>query len=185
MKYFIFAVLIFFAKSSLAQISSEIQIQNPRQIQLPYNRLIQPAGIQIPFGDASQENHALDAVLSPDGKWLAVEERYSIVFISTSDNSVVYVLRNAGHRDLSGGMNTYSGIIWYNGSEGPEVYWSVVGRNNLSFVASAKWDGKKAEFGRIFMYKPEKDADMGYSMGGRSGSGSIWTYNGCRQTICN
>ena len=41
--------------------------------------MIQPAGLQIFFGDKSLENHALDAALSPDGKWLAVEERYSIV----------------------------------------------------------------------------------------------------------
>ena len=43
--------------------------------------------------------------------------------------------------------------------DGPEVYWSLVGRNNRSFVASAIWDGVKAEFGRIFEYKPELDAE--------------------------
>ena len=138
-----------------AQVSPDSLPSDPRQVQLPYNRLIQPAGIQIYFGDASQENHALDAVLSPDGKWLAVEERYSIVFISTSDNKVAFVLRNTAQPDLRGGMNTYSGIIWHTAKNGPEVYWSVVGRNNRSFVASAKWDGVKAEFGRIFEYKPE------------------------------
>ena len=57
--------------------------------------------------------------------------------------------------DLRGGMNTYSGIIWHTGKEGPEVYWSVVGRDNRSYVASATWDGIKAEFGRIIEYKPE------------------------------
>ena len=60
--------------------------------------MIQPAGLQIYFGDASLENHALDAVLSPDGKWLAVEERFSIVFISTADNKVKFSLvRNDYH----------------------------------------------------------------------------------------
>ena len=81
------------ATCSQAQVSPVTSAPDPGQIQLPYNRLIQPAGIQISFGDASQENHALDAVLSPDGKWLAVEERYSIVFISTADNKVVFVLK--------------------------------------------------------------------------------------------
>ena len=55
----------------------------------------------------------LDAALSPDGKWLAVEERSSIVFISTADNKVKFVLRNSFHPDLRGGMNTYSGITWH------------------------------------------------------------------------
>ncbi len=129
------------------------QTANPRQIQLPYNRLIQPAGLQIFFGDESLENHSLDAVLSNDGKWLAVEERYSIVFISTSDNKVKFILANNNHPDLKGGMNTYSGITWHIGNEGPEVYWSTIGRNNRSFVVSARWDGLKAEFGRMLEYK--------------------------------
>ncbi len=160
MKHLFFSALILTATCSMAQVSPDIPVHDARQIQLPYNRLIQPAGLQIIFGDASMENHALDAVLSPDGKWLAVEERYSIVFINTTNNSVVYILRNADIPALRGGMNTYSGILWHTGSEGPEVYWSLVGRSNLSYVVSAKWDGSKAEFGRAFMYKAEKDADM-------------------------
>ncbi len=127
---------------------------------LPYNRFIQPAGNQILFGDASLENHALDAALSPDGKWLAVEERTSIVFISTLADTVKFVLRNSFHPDLRGGMNTYSGITWHDNKGIPEVYWSVIGSDDRSFVASAKWDGTKAEFGRLFEYKKVPPADM-------------------------
>jgi DNA-binding beta-propeller fold protein YncE len=159
MKYFLFAVFFLTVTFAHAEFSKDSLPSDPRQVQLPYNRLIQPAGNQIFFGDSSQENHALDAVLSPDGKWLAVEERYSIVFISTADNKVAFVLRNIVQPDLSGGMNTYSGIIWHIGKEGTEVYWSVVGRSNLSFVASAKWNGVKAEFGPVFEYKPENDSE--------------------------
>ena len=149
---------LFIVVLTVACIESQSQIlinqaANPRQIQLPYNRLIQPAGLQIFFGDESLENHSLDAVLSNDGKWLAVEERYSIVFISTSDNKVKFILANNNHPDLKGGMNTYSGITWHNGNKGPEVYWSTIGRNNRSFVVSARWDGLKAEFGRTLEYK--------------------------------
>jgi YVTN family beta-propeller protein len=160
MKYLIFALSLLTATFTRAQVTPDLLPSDPRQVQLPYNRMIQPAGIPIEFGDASQENHALDAVLSPDGKWLAVEERYSIVFISTSDNKVSFVLRNTAMPDLRGGLNTYSGIIWHTSKSGPEVYWSVAGGNGRSFVASAKWDGAKAEFGRLFEYKPEKDAEI-------------------------
>jgi len=121
------------------------------KIQLPYNRLIQPAGKQIFFGDEALENHSMDVVLSPDGKWLAVEERYSIVFISTQTNKVVFILPNNQNADLRGGMNTYSGIQWFTGNRANEVYWSVMVANR-SFVASAKWDGEKAEFGRLLEY---------------------------------
>jgi YVTN family beta-propeller protein len=159
MKYFILAGFILTAALTEAQVSAPLPA-DPRLVQLPYNRLIQPAGIQIIFGDASQENHALDAVLSPDGKWLVVEERYSIVFISTADNKVAFVLRNNLMPALRGGMNTYSGITWHTTKAGTEVYWSLVGRNNLSYVASASWDGIKAEFRRILEYKPEQDAEI-------------------------
>ncbi len=123
------------------------------RIQLPWDRLIQPAGTQILFGDASLENHAMDAALSPDGKWLAVEERYSIVFISTSDNSKRIILRNNESPELRGGMNTYSGIIWHKSTEGPEVYWGNVSELDRSYVVSAKFNGTKAEFGRYLEYR--------------------------------
>jgi hypothetical protein len=159
MRYLLIVIFII----SCLQINSQT-VKDPmthkRQVQLPYNRLIQPAGLQIVFGDEALENHALDVVLSPDGKWLAVEERYSIIFISTSTNKVVYRLPNNLNSDLSGGMNTYSGIRWYSESGKSEVYWSVVGVNNRSFVASAKWDGQKAEFGRLFEYQAVTPADI-------------------------
>ena len=141
-------------------INSQVILNNPRQVQLPYNRLIQPAGLQISFGDSTLENHSLDAALSSDGKWLAVEERYSIVFISTSDNQKKFTLANKTNPDLNGGMNTYSGIIWHIGNEGAEVYWSAVGRNDRSFVVSAKWDGTKAEIIKLREYKAIPPASM-------------------------
>lgn len=159
MKYIFLSVLIIISLCTEAQVPSNPFSPDAGRILLPYNRFIQPAGLQIPFGDASQENHALDAVLSPDGKWLAVEERYSIIFISTAENKPVFVLRNISQPDLRGGMNTYSGIIWHTTDTGLEVYWSIVGRNAKSFVASAKWDGTKAEFGRFFEYSAEMDSE--------------------------
>ena len=160
MKYLFLAILTLTSVFNQAQVSINIFPSNPHQIQLPFNRFIQPAGTQIFFGDASTENHALDAVLSPDRKWLVVEERESIVFISTSDNKVKFILRNVDQMNLRGGMNTYSGIIWHMSKEGPEVFWSVIGIRDRSFVVSASWNGTKAEFGHMFEYKAAPEADM-------------------------
>ena len=160
MRYLLSVLLIISCLQINSQTIEKDLITQKRQIQLPYNRLIQPAGLQIVFGDEALENHALDVVLSTDGKWLAVEERYSIIFISTSTNKVVYTLPNNLNADLSGGMNTYSGIRWYSDNGNSEVYWSVVGANNRSFVASAKWNGQKAEFGRLYEYQAVTPADM-------------------------
>ncbi len=153
--------LLITASVNIYTLGQTVQIQqNPHKVQLPYNRFIQPAGSQIYFGNRLQENHALDAALSPDGKWLAVLERFTIVFISTSDNEVKTLLPNTSHPLLAGGMNTYSGIIWHKGDNGPEVFWSAIGKNKRSFVVSAKWNGERAEFGSIFEYKATSDAEM-------------------------
>ena len=161
MRYFFTLILLSVFLTGRSQETQEAEvITGSRQVKLPYNRLIQPAGTQIFFGDASVESHALDAALSPDQKWLAVEERTSIVFISTQNNSVRYILRNNFHPDLRGGANTYSGIIWHDNSGLPEVYWSLIGRDDRSFVASAKWDGTKAEFAKVIEYEKTPPADL-------------------------
>jgi YVTN family beta-propeller protein len=159
-RYILITVLAVACIEGYSQIETNPVTTNPHQIQLPYNRLIQPAGIQIIFGDESLENHSLDAVLSADGKWLAVEERYSIVFISTSDNKVKFTLANNNHPDLAGGMNTYSGITWHKGKDCSEIYWSVIGKDKRSFVASARWNGIKAEFGKMLEYSARQPAKM-------------------------
>ena len=154
------ALLCLITAFAQAQLPENIIPQNPRQILLPWNRLIQPAGLQVYFGDKALENHAMDAALSPDGKYLAVMERYSIVFISTADNLVKFTLPNNNHPDLKGGMNTYSGITWHINNNSAEVYWSAIGIKNRSFIVSAKWDGTKAEFSRLIEYKAAPQTDM-------------------------
>lgn len=161
MRYFLFLILIIVfipAESQVTKLKKALADTN--RVLLPYNRIINPAGIQIQFGDASLENHAMDAALSPDGNWLAVEERSSIVFISTLDNTEKYNLRNSFSMNLRGGMNTYSGITWHTNNGIPEVYWSVIGENDRSFVASATWDGAKAEFSGLIEYKRTPPAVM-------------------------
>lgn len=134
--------------------------ESPRQIQLPYDRIIRPAGLQIYFGDRYTENHSIDAALSPDHKWLAVEERYTIVFINTLDKQVKFILDIDTHADLLGGANTYSGIVWHEGINGPEVWWSATGKDNSSYVVSATWDGSRAQFGRMIQYKTQPPATV-------------------------
>jgi YVTN family beta-propeller protein len=159
-KYLLSAVLILVSIISMSQGKTDLVPSNPDQVRLPYDRLIQPAGLQIFFGDESLENHSLDAALSPDGKWLAVEERYSIIFISTSDNKVKFRLALNNHPALQGGMNTYSGVIWHTFNGISEVFWSAKGRGTRTYVVSAGWNGMKAEFGRMFEYKAAPKTDM-------------------------
>ena len=162
MKMIKFLPLLFYSMTTIsqAQLPSDISPQNSRQILLPWNRLIQPAGLQVYFGDTDMENHSLDAALSPDGKFLAVMERYSIVFISTENNHVLFTLPDYYCPELTGGMNTYSGITWHSGNNLTEVYWSAIDAKKRSFIVSAKWDGIKAEFSRLIEYKAAPKTDM-------------------------
>lgn len=133
--------------SLLAQVNDKIPYWNTSsQVELPYDRLIQPAGTQIFFGRLSMENHALDCSLSPDGLWLAVQERTSIVIINTSTNEVVfeyYVKDFPAIHDLA---NNYSGITWHQVKSRYYVLWSASSRRyNLSYVLKAQWDGEKLE----------------------------------------
>lgn len=159
LKYSILLFLIIICIDGSSQVS-ENKTTNSRQFLLPYDRIIQPAGMQIYFGERTLENHSLDLALSSDRKWIAIEERYSIIFISTVDRQVKFILHLDAHADLIGGMNTYSGISWHNGTKGQEVYWSVVGRNNHSYVISALWDGNKAVFNRMIEYKAQPPAKL-------------------------
>lgn len=108
---------------------------------MPYNKIIDPAGKQVYFGDPELENHALDCALSPNGKILAVEGRYEIVFIDTKTDTILFHLK----RDpkLYREMNTYSGILWFQRNHANYVAWST-----RSTVMVAKWDGKTARISK-------------------------------------
>jgi len=63
MKQIIIPLLILATISAEAQLPADHLHVNPKAVQLPYNMLIKPAGIQIVFGNKTLENHALDGVL--------------------------------------------------------------------------------------------------------------------------
>lgn len=132
---------------------------NDLPVAMPYNRWVDPAGVQIYFGDKELENHALDCVVSPDGKWVAVEGRYSIVIISPESKKVVsrFVLKS--HFTNDGLMNTFSGISWRKAGDGYELYWSAVGKGGKSYVVQAAWNGKKIEVIKTFLFATVKPAE--------------------------
>lgn len=129
-------------------------------LQLTNNRMIRPAGKLISLGDSTKESHALDCSLSPDNKWLAVEERYSIVFINTSKNQVEHVLRLDKIQGLKGAMNTYSGICWVKKEDGDYVFFSCSTTKSESYVVQLKWDGQKASLTKLFNFKPQEPAKL-------------------------
>ena len=132
------------------------------QIELPYDRYLQPAGQQVIFGDPKFENHALDCSLSPDGSWLAVLERESVVILNTGNLKIAgqYYLKDfPREHDLT---NCYSGITWRRDENHNQLLWSAAGRNQYaSYIIVAEWDGSKLRVVNYFNYKslaPAKNA---------------------------
>lgn len=117
---------------------------------MPYNKILKPAGQLIYFGDSALENHALDVALSPDGKTLAVEGRYCVLFVNTSNNKILHRL-NIYKYDRRNGTSTYSGIQWLQNDGKQYVLWGT--RNKLM---QAEWNGKTAEIVKDFEFKPKK-----------------------------
>jgi len=124
---------------------------------LPYNKWVDPAGEQIYFGDKELENHALDCSLSPDGKWIAVEGRYSVVIINPATKKIASRFALKSHFANDGLMNTYSGISWRKTADGYELYWSTLGKTK-SLVVQAAWNGKKISVLKTFSFETVKPA---------------------------
>lgn len=125
----------------LSEYKEQTLSDNQLPVLMPYNRWVDPAGEQIYFGDNPLENHAMDCSASPDGKWVAVEGRYSVVILSTENNKMV---ERATLKELLGEsvMNTFSGISWRKAGNEYELYFSASGGNqpviqNFTFAKNA------------------------------------------------
>ncbi|NOY76988.1 MAG: beta-propeller fold lactonase family protein [Calditrichaeota bacterium] len=111
--------------------------RNTLPVLMPYNKVIDPAGKSVYFGDPGNEDHALDCALSPDGKILAVETRYGVVFVDTRSQKVVSQIELRKIKSFRRYMNTLSGIIW--SPDGKTVFWSADNKRNDSAVLRAEW----------------------------------------------
>lgn len=131
---------------------------NDLPVLLPYNRWVDPAGEQIYFGDKNQENHAFDCSVSPDGKWVAVEGRYSVVIISPGSKKIAtrFVLKSQLPHENA--VNSFSGIAWRKVGENYELYWSTVGKAGKSYVVQAEWNGKKMSVLKTFLFEAREPA---------------------------
>ncbi len=132
---------------------------NVLPVLMPFNRTINPAGTQIYFGDNTQENHAMDCSVSPDGKWVAVEGRYSVVIINPETKKIAdrFVLKS--YPESGNVNNTFSGITWRKLGDGYELYWSA-SKSGKSFVFKAGWDGKKITVSNTFPFSAVAPAEL-------------------------
>jgi len=114
--------------------------RNTLPVLMPYNKVIDPAGEQVYFGNPALENHALDCALSPNGKYLAIEGRYRMLILSTVSNKIISEIALLKTKAFKKFLNTVSGIVW--SADGRRIYWSADDKRTKSAVISASVDTK-------------------------------------------
>jgi YVTN family beta-propeller protein len=130
-------------------------------ILMPYNRFIDPAGTVVRFGNADKESHALDCVLLPDGRTLAVEDRFGVAFINVQNNQLTSYLEFGSQKEYKNLRSTYSGIKMLLHDGLIHVYWSAADADShRSLVMDAIWDGSKAKIVDTFSFRPFQPAPL-------------------------
>lgn len=122
---------------------------------MPYNRIIDGAGQSVSFGDASVENHSLDAVLLPDKETLVVEDRYGLAFFDVASRQLRSRWDYNKGSDLKGSMSSFSGIKAIVHHDSTYIFWGAGGRGKPnSYVMQAVWDGSRARLVRTIPFEP-------------------------------
>lgn len=120
---------------------------------MPYNRIIDGAGQSVSFGDASVENHSLDAVLLPDQKTLVVEDRFGIAFFDVKQRKLISRWDYNKGSALKGSMSSFSGIKAIVHHDSTYIFWGAGGRGKPnSHVMQVVWDGARARLVRAIPF---------------------------------
>jgi len=124
---------------------------------MPYNRLIDPAGKVISFGDPDMENHSMDVKPVPGTNLLAIEDRYGIALVDAQKQAIVARWTYDAEAKFKGLMSTYSGIKVLKSNNETQIFWSAAvskARNSRSYVMQAVWDGEKIRIKNNFSFEP-------------------------------
>ncbi|HLI92704.1 MAG TPA: YncE family protein, partial [Puia sp.] len=115
---------------------------------MPYNRLIHSAGKVVSFGDPRQENHALDFSILPDGRHIAVEDRYGVAVLDMRSETIVHrwTFREGTEQAVHGLMSTYCGIKSFGYDGQTYIVWGA-GSTHSSALMIAEWSA--AGFGKV------------------------------------
>ena len=128
-------------------------------ILMPYNRVVDPAGTVIHFGNPSQENHSLDCVLLPDEKVLAVEDRYGLALFNVEGKKLLYHLDYEGeYKNLK---STFSGIKYWQDGNTLHIFWGAANSTSkASYIMDAVWNGQKAVMQTAIKFAAKDPAPM-------------------------
>ncbi len=120
---------------------STLMADSPTTI-MPFNRLVRSAGKVVTFGDPKLENHTLDFSVMPDGRHIAVEDRYGIAIVDAGTHEIVkrWTYRDHESSLVKGLMSTYCGIKSFSYKGQVYLTWGA-GTSHSSALMTAIWDG--------------------------------------------
>ena len=130
---------------------------------MPYNRVIDPAGKVITFGNPAEENHSMDVKLIPGTTSIAVEDRFGIAIIDTVKQKVTARWAYNSDAKYSGLMSTYSGLKVLKADQKTYIFWSAAiakGRQSHSYVFQAALNDGKLSIVNTFEFKAESPAPL-------------------------
>jgi YVTN family beta-propeller protein len=137
--------------------------RNILPVLMPYNRIIDPAGKVIVFGDPDEENHSMDVRLIPGTKQIVVEDRFGIAIIDTVKSKVVARWAYKQNAEYNGLTSTYSGIKVFKFNNETQLFWSAAAgkaKESKSYVFQAVWDGEKISIKNTFKFKAEGESPL-------------------------
>jgi DNA-binding beta-propeller fold protein YncE len=121
---------------------------------MPYNRIIDPAGTVITWGNPNLENHSLDVKIIPGTDFLAVEERNGIAIIDSKKKTVISKWNFSDDSKFRNLKSTFSGIQVWQSDVKTFIFWSAAS-NSESYVMQAQWDGTNISIKDTFSFKAE------------------------------
>jgi YVTN family beta-propeller protein len=122
---------------------------------MPYNRLIEAAGTTLWFGDPRLENHALDVTPLPDGRLLAVEDRYGVAMLDRVSRKITYRWSLNDSPVTRGLMSTFSGIEAFTFRGQTYLAWGASQANRgKSGLVLASWSGEKIGTVELIPFAP-------------------------------
>ncbi len=133
--------------------------RNTLPLLMPYNKIIDPVGQIIKYGDPDLENHALDCMFDPQKKYLAVIDRYGLAILNPGSFKIIDRVFYPDHKTLNHYENTFSGVTWYERNDSLYVLTSVVDSRN-SYVLMFYWNGSHSKLVRKFRLEAESPAPI-------------------------
>jgi len=132
---------------------------NVLPVLMPFNRIIDPAGTVVSWGNPNLENHSLDVKLIPGSDLLAVEGRNGIAIIDIKKKSVIAKWNYGDIKEFRELKSTYSGIQVWQTKGKTFILWSAADSHN-SYVMQAEWDGRNISINHTFSFKPEGESPL-------------------------